>query len=60
MQNLKLPFKIFLLPSLLVNNILDSVPLQIYMAVNTLKKNNKTEVLCLHHKLQLDRVTMQG
>lgn len=45
MQNLKLPFKLFLLPSLLVNNILESVPLQIYMAVNTLKKNQQNRSL---------------
>lgn len=39
MQSLELSFKIFPLSSLLVNNVLDSVPLQLYMAVNALKHN---------------------
>jgi len=39
MQDTELPFYLFPLSSLLVNNVLDSVPLQFYMAVNTLKNN---------------------
>lgn len=39
MQSLELSFKLFPLSSLLVNNVLDSVPLQLYMAINALNNN---------------------
>lgn len=44
MQSIELSFKLFPLSSLLVNNVLDSVPLQLYIAVNALK-NSKLVLL---------------
>lgn len=38
-QNVKLSFMLFPLSSLLVNNVLDLVPLQVFMVVNALKSN---------------------